>query len=232
MESDFQEGDILLTRYDTWPPWPVKFVRDTDSDTTREKENEHLIVDENGEVFVHVEFLVEETTKWVSVDAVCRYTRDVAELTRVRRNNVLFKDYKKALKQADELSITSTQLNSSTSDNFSSYASEATRDNNSSVPSNSSAASQPCRLRLSLRSPTPQVEAEAVEPTPLRLPLKSPAKRRRFVVSNECDPPSEVGFEEDDFFNSNVLKPPSTRSDAEEDAGAMEIEQQAIIIRR
>jgi len=155
-----QVGDVLLTKYEAWPPWPVRVTRE-------ESSNDYLKDGTNNILIIHVVFLQDNTTLWVQLDAVCRYSRNAAKFTRVRESNKLFDTHSEALFEADAI--------------LEKQALGVDEDEDETLKS--------CKLRLPLRPPALQKKPS----TPLRLELKSPFERRE-VASEELDPKSEDDF--------------------------------------
>lgn len=93
--TELRVGDVVLAKFEGFPTWPGVI---TASDHTYEKS---LRGKWKAGDSVHVMFLPDSKENWVALKCVRKYTREKAARTKVRENNVLFKLYEEALKDAD-----------------------------------------------------------------------------------------------------------------------------------
>lgn len=97
-----REGDLVLARFDSYPPWPAVIER---TDNSYPKMERNMWLKRRGagkEPVMHCKFLGEVKHNWVPESRICLYTRERCKQTTVRKNNILYSEYQAAVDEADQ----------------------------------------------------------------------------------------------------------------------------------
>ncbi len=99
VNEELHVGEVVLAKYDEYPPWPA--VIKPCGASYGEEEGQW-----RKEDYLHCYFLGEENKEnWVERHRVRRFSARRAASTRVRRNNVMYEDYMRAVEEANRMAV-------------------------------------------------------------------------------------------------------------------------------
>ena len=94
-DVEWKVGDIILAKFEGFPNWPG-IITPSDHTYGRKLRGKWKLDNE-----IHIMFLPDSKENWVPIKDIRKYSQETAAKTKVRENNILYKLYQEALKDAN-----------------------------------------------------------------------------------------------------------------------------------